>query len=101
MNATHGDADRTGRCVPSPTITYYRWYGVLITDRLLVVGHREYLVAGLCDVGYRTRVLPRAYELHAEYQGALILLLTERDGLRFGQICRALTRAMEKRRTYG
>jgi hypothetical protein len=137
--------------VPSATITFYRWHDVMITDRLLVVGHREYLLSGLsdiqigrgpldrtarllaivtgtaavgivfiawrlnadgwfgagallaamgCGLGYRLRTRPREHELHAEYQGGMVLLLTEPDTLRFGQICRALNRAREHRQTY-
>jgi hypothetical protein len=149
MDPTHGEAARTERRVRSATVTFYRWHNVMITDRLLVVGHREYLLSSLSDIqvgrgpldrtarllaiatataavgfvligwrltadglfgagallaamggglGYRLRTRPREHELHAEYHGGMVLLLTERDTLRFGQICRALGRAREHRR---
>jgi MFS family permease len=50
-----------------------------------------------CVLGYRMTTRPRLHELHAEYDGHLVVLLSERNGLRFGQICRALVRALEHR----
>jgi Flp pilus assembly protein TadB len=58
------------------------------------------LVLG-CALGYRMATRPRLHELHAEYDGHLVVLLSEPNGLRFGQICRALVRALEHRHARG
>jgi hypothetical protein len=74
---------------------------VLIAWRLNVdgwFGAGALLATMGCGLGYRLRTRPREHELHAEYHGGMVLLLTERDTLRFGQICRALGRAREHRR---
>ncbi len=94
MNATHGDAARPCRS----TVTFYRYRNVRVTDRLLVVDGREYPLAELSDLqATRGPWLPlrrRAHELHAVYRGHLVVLLTERQAVRFNQICRALIRAL-------
>jgi hypothetical protein len=60
------------------------WFGALVS--LLVLG------GGL---GYRMWSRPRLHELLAEYRGVVVVLLAEPDGVRFGQICRALNHALE------
>jgi Flp pilus assembly protein TadB len=146
MDATQGEAVKPGRRVPSTTLTFYRYHGIVITGRALLVDDREYRLADLsdlrmergprdrltallgaglaaaavavvlaawyldlagwvgafavllalgCALGYRMATRPRLHELHAEYGGHLVVLLSERNGLRFGQICRALARALE------
>lgn len=148
MDATQGDAVKPGRRVPSAIVTFYRYHDVMITDRALVVGDRDYPLTDLsdlrmgrgprdrlttllgvvlgaaavavvlaawyldfagwvgafavllvlgCALGYRMTTRPRLHELHAEYGGHLVILLSERNGLRFGQICRSLVRALEHR----
>jgi hypothetical protein len=67
-------------------LDFASWVGAFAV--LLVLG---------CVLGYRTSTRPRLHELHAEYDGHLVVLLSERNGLRFGQICRALVRALEHR----
>jgi uncharacterized protein DUF6232 len=152
VDATHGDAVKPGRRVPSATIIFYRYQNVTITGRALLVDDREYPLGDLsdlrmergprdqpttllgvalgaaavavvlaawyldlagwvgafavllvlgCALGYRMATRPRLHELHAEYDGHLVVLLSERNGLRFGQICRALVRALEHRQAGG
>jgi hypothetical protein len=59
------------------------------------VGALAVLLALGGGLGYRLLRRPRTHELHAEYRGAMVVLLAERQSLRFGQICRALNRALE------
>lgn len=59
------------------------------------------LLALGCALGYRMATRPRLHELHAECDGHLVVLLSEANGLRFGQICRALVRALEHRHARG
>jgi hypothetical protein len=149
MNATHGDAAKPGRSAP---VVFYRHGDLVVTDRTLRVGDREYPLAELSDLraargprdqltgalaaatgavgvavalaalhldlarwvaalavllivgcllGYRLLRRPRVHELHAEYRGAMVVLLAEPQALRFGQICRALNRALEYREAAG
>lgn len=71
---------------------------VLLASRLDFAGWVGALVALLVlggGLGYRLRSRPRLHELLAEYRGVIVVLLAESNGLRFGQICRALNRALE------
>src|SRR6266545_2157453 len=91
------------------TILYYRNRGVIVTSRYLVVGAARYDLDELAEL-MRTRgslhpgVIvgmvcarrwPAQFELLARYRGRQIMLFATRDQYEFGQVARAVQRALE------
>jgi len=85
--------------------TYYRGHGVLITDRVFLIcsGSRRIPINQMRDPhvflsGGRFPWIPSVHELRATYDGMEVVLFRTSCPTVFGQVRRALLRALERRR---
>ena len=69
--------------------------GIAVTAGDLQIGPKRFAIEDLSGVGYRRGPQRSVWQLWAYHQGVLTLLWISRDETEFGQVCRALQRAIE------